>query len=106
MRNQRMNIPQGPEIERKLKQEKELYEGQLKAQSLSLNNALCVYINKLNESLNLLSPVQAHIIDKALIQWKREQQLAGNGYKYMKDIDVIQTWLVLLYIFSKLHGLI
>jgi len=92
MRNQRMSIPQGPEIERKLKQEKELYEGQLKTQSLSLNNALCVYINKLNESLNLLSPVQAHIIDKALIQWKREQQLAGNGYKYMKDIDVIQTW--------------
>jgi len=92
MRNQRMTIPQGPEIERKLKQEKELYEGQLKTQSLSLNNALCVYINKLNESLNLLSPVQAHIIDKALIQWKREQQLAGNGYKYMKDIDVIQTW--------------
>lgn len=96
MRNQRMNIPQaqGPEIERKLKQEKELYEGQLKTQSLNLNNAICIYINKLNESLNLLSPVQAHIIDKALIQWKREQQLAGNGYKYMKDIDVIQTWYV------------
>lgn len=92
MRNQRMSIPQGPEIERKLKQEKESYEAQLKTQSLSLNNALCVYINKLNESLNLLSPVQALIIDKALIQWKREQQLAGNGYKYMKDIDVIQTW--------------
>lgn len=96
MRNQRMSIPQGPEIERKLKQEKELYEGQLKTQSLSLNNALCIYINKLNESLNLLSPVQSHIIDKALIQWKREQQLTGNGYKYIKDIDVIQIWYLLI----------
>ncbi|VVC45316.1 p53-like transcription factor, DNA-binding,STAT transcription factor, DNA-binding, subdomain,STAT [Cinara cedri] len=91
IRNQRMSIPQGPEIEHKLKQEKELYEEQLKTQSSSLNNAICVYVNKLNESLSLLSPVQA-IIDNALNQWKREQQLAANGYKFMNDIDVIQTW--------------
>jgi len=81
-----------PEIECKLIQEKELHKEQLKAKSLSLNNSICVYINKLNELTNLISPVQNYIIDNSLIQWKRQQQLAGNGYKYMKDIDVIQTW--------------
>jgi len=81
-----------PEIECKLTQEKELHQGQLKAKSLILNNSISIYINKLHELTNLISPVQAHIIDKSLIQWKRQQQLAGNGYKCMKDIDVIQTW--------------
>ncbi|XP_022177846.1 signal transducer and activator of transcription 5A-like isoform X2 [Myzus persicae] len=80
------------EIECKLIQEKELYQGQLKAKSLTLNNSLSVYINKLHELTNLINPVQVYIIDKSLIQWKRQQQLAGNGYKCMKDIDVIQTW--------------
>ncbi|XP_026810349.1 signal transducer and activator of transcription 5B-like isoform X3 [Rhopalosiphum maidis] len=91
-KSQRMNTSVLPNIECKLIQEKELHEEQLKAKSLSLNNSICVYINKLNELTNLISPVQNYIIDNSLIQWKRQQQLAGNGYKYMKDIDVIQTW--------------
>lgn len=92
-KSQRMNsTSELPEIECKLIQEKELHKEQLKAKSLSLNNSICVYINKLNELTNLISPVQNYIIDNSLIQWKRQQQLAGNGYKYMKDIDVIQTW--------------
>lgn len=92
-KSQRMNSTLDlPEIESKLIQEKELHKEQLKAKSLSLNNSICVYINKLNELTNLISPVQNYIIDNSLIQWKRQQQLAGNGYKYMKDIDVIQTW--------------
>ncbi|KAL5244355.1 hypothetical protein ACI65C_011765 [Semiaphis heraclei] len=80
-----------PEIECKLIQEKELHQGQLKAKSLTLNNSISGYVNKLNELTNLISPVQAYIIE-SLIQWKRQQQLAGNGYKCTKDIDVIQTW--------------
>jgi len=92
-KSQRMNSTSDlPEIESKLIQEKELHKEQLKAKSLSLNNSICAYINKLNELTNLISPVQNYIIDNSLIQWKRQQQLAGNGYKYMKDIDVIQTW--------------
>jgi len=92
-KNQRMNSTSDlPDIECKLIQEKELHKEQLKSKSLSLNNSICVYINKLNELTNLISPVQNYIIDNSLIQWKRQQQLAGNGYKYMKDIDVIQTW--------------
>jgi len=81
-----------PEIECELIRKQELHEGQLKAKSLILNNSICVYVNKLNELTNLISPVQAYIIDKSLVQWKRQQQFAGNGYKCMMDIDVIQTW--------------
>lgn len=91
-KSQRMsNTSVIPEIECKLIQEKELHQGQLKAKSLTLNNSISVYVNKLNELTNLISPVQAYIIE-SLIQWKRQQQLAGNGYKCTKDIDVIQTW--------------
>lgn len=96
-KNQRMtsvsSVPS--EIEIQLIREKELHDVQLNAKSLSLNHSIGVYVNKLNELTNLLSPVQAYIIEKSLNQWKRQQQLAGNGYKYLKDIDVIQTWLVL-----------
>lgn len=81
-----------PEIVLKLKLEKESYEQQLRAKSYNLNNSICVYINKLNESLNMISPVQAYIIDKVLVQWKREQQLAGNGYSPKTDIVSIQKW--------------
>ncbi|XP_060870329.1 signal transducer and activator of transcription 5B-like [Metopolophium dirhodum] len=81
-----------PEIECELIRKKELHEGQLKAKSLTLKNSISVYINKLNELTNLISPVQAYIIDRSLVQWKRQQQFAGNGYKCMMDIDVIQTW--------------
>jgi len=86
------SISVSPEIECKLIQEKELHEGQLQAKCLSLNNSICVYVTKLNELTNLLGPVQSYIIDRSLIKWKRQQQLAGNGYKYTKDIDIIQTW--------------
>lgn len=81
-----------PEIECQLTRNKELHEGQLKAKTLILNNSISVYINKLNELTNLINPVQAYIIDKSLVQWKCQQQFAGNGYKCMMDIDVIQTW--------------
>lgn len=81
-----------PDIECELIRKKELLEGQLKARSLTLNNSISIYVNKLNELTNLISPVQAYIIDKSLVQWKCQQQFAGNGFKCMMDIDVIQTW--------------
>lgn len=81
-----------PEIECELIRKKEFHELQLKAKSLALNNSISVYVNKLNELTKLISRVQSYIIDNSLVQWKRQQQFAGNGYKCMMDIDVIQTW--------------
>ena len=35
------------------------------------------------------------ILDDELIQWKRRQQLAGNGGPPEGTLDVLQTWWVL-----------
>lgn len=70
----------------------ELYDEQIKIQISKLNDNFCTYINKLNESLNLLGPIKTQIIEKTSIQWKREQQLVGNGYQHKMDLNVIQTW--------------
>lgn len=69
-----------------------LYDEQIQIQIARLNDTLCVYIDKLNESLNLMDPIKTQIIEKTSIEWKREQQLVGNGYKYKMDLNVIQTW--------------
>jgi hypothetical protein len=81
-----------PEVVRKLKLEMESFEQQLRAKSYNLKSSICAYINKLNESLNMISPIQAYVIDKVLVQWKREQQLVGNGYNHKTDIVSIQKW--------------
>ena len=36
--------------------------------------------------------VQAQVLDKELIRWKREQQLAGNGQPMTANLETLQEW--------------
>ena len=36
--------------------------------------------------------VQTQVLDKELIRWKRDQQLAGNGHPINMSLEVLQEW--------------
>ena len=36
--------------------------------------------------------VQTHVLEKELINWKREQQLAGNGKQMTLSLETLQEW--------------
>ena len=39
--------------------------------------------------------VQVEVLDKQLIRWKRDQQLAGNGFQMNPGfLDTLQEWYV------------
>ncbi|XP_031697317.1 signal transducer and activator of transcription 5B-like [Anarrhichthys ocellatus] len=44
------------------------------------------------KTLTLLRKQQTLILDEELIQWKRRQQLAGNGGPHEGGLDVLQSW--------------
>uniref|UniRef100_A0A671V551 Signal transducer and activator of transcription n=1 Tax=Sparus aurata TaxID=8175 RepID=A0A671V551_SPAAU len=44
------------------------------------------------KTLALLRKQQTLILDEELIQWKRRQQLAGNGGPHEGGLDVLQSW--------------
>ena len=47
---------------------------------------------KHQETLALLRKQQTIILDDELIQWKRRQQLAGNGGPPEGPLDGLQAW--------------
>ena len=47
------------------------------------------------KTLGLLRKQQTLILDEELIQWKRRQQLAGNGGPHEGGLDVLQSWYIL-----------
>lgn len=47
--------------------------------------------------LALLRKQQTLILDEELIQWKRRQQLAGNGGPHEGGLDVLQSWYTTVY---------
>lgn len=57
------------------------------------------YLQDLSEqhqkTLALLRKQQTLILDEELIQWKRRQQLAGNGGPDEGGLDVLQSWYVI-----------
>lgn len=64
-----------------------------------LNIWLAVCLQDLLEqhqkTLALLRKQQTLILDEELIQWKRRQQLAGNGGPHEGGLDVLQSWYIL-----------
>ena len=46
------------------------------------------------KTLALLRKQQTLILDEELIQWKRRQQLAGNGGPHEGGLDVLQSWYI------------
>lgn len=49
---------------------------------------------KHQKTLQLLRKQQTIILDDELIQWKRRQQLAGNGGPPEGGLDILQSWCV------------
>lgn len=49
-------------------------------------------VEKLKDTYALLKGLQAIILEEELINWKREQQLAGNGETFNNNLDTIQEW--------------
>lgn len=47
---------------------------------------------KHQKTLQLLRKQQTIILDDELIQWKRRQQLAGNGGPPEGGLDILQSW--------------
>lgn len=47
---------------------------------------------KHQKTLALLRKQQTVILDDELIQWKRRQQLAGNGGPPEGGLDILQSW--------------
>ena len=53
---------------------------------------------KHQKTLALLRKQQTVILDDELIQWKRRQQLAGNGGPPEGGLDILQSWYIYLHI--------
>ncbi|KAK7919526.1 hypothetical protein WMY93_010810 [Mugilogobius chulae] len=54
---------------------------------------LCLGLSEQHQkTLALLRKQQTLILDEELIQWKRRQQLAGNGGPHEGGLDVLQSW--------------
>lgn len=52
------------------------------------------------KTLALLRKQQTLILDEELIQWKRRQQLAGNGGPHEGGLDVLQSWYISYLLFN------
>lgn len=56
---------------------------------------------KHQKTLQLLRKQQTIILDDELIQWKRRQQLAGNGGPPEGGLDILQSWCVAFHLPSR-----
>lgn len=70
------------------------------SEAVELCSSFCVQdlAEKHQKTLQLLRKQQTIILDDELIQWKRRQQLAGNGGPPEGGLDILQSWWVLLYL--------
>ena len=59
----------------------------------SMQNHQSQLINAFVYIYNAVKDVQVEVLDKQLIRWKRDQQLAGNGYQMSPAfLDTLQEW--------------
>merc|ERR1712240_163782 len=49
-------------------------------------------LRDLFSNFNEAKKLQAEILDKELLKWKQEQQLAGNGLKMTQSLEYIQDF--------------
>lgn len=58
-----------------------------------LSNYQLHIVEKLKEEYLGVSALIHRMIDTELLSWKRNQQLAGNGYDFdIGHLDILQTW--------------
>ena len=65
----------------------------IRAKYLNLTNQRSALTDAFKQMYEMYKEVQHIVLEKELIQWKREQQLAGNGYNMNTGhLEVIQEW--------------
>jgi signal transducer and activator of transcription 5B len=76
-----------------LKTQKESMEKSIRVKYSSMQNHQSQLINAFVYIYNAVKDVQVEVLDKQLIRWKRDQQLAGNGYQMSPAfLDTLQEW--------------
>ncbi|XP_046397100.1 signal transducer and activator of transcription 5B isoform X2 [Ischnura elegans] len=76
----------------KLRRQKDVMEQVLSQKVAGLIQMRLSLADKLKETFDHLSALQARVLDVELTRWKREQQLAGNGALFNSNLDAIQEW--------------
>lgn len=77
----------------RLKKQEEAMSKSIRNKYHSLINQRSGLTNDFKQMYDVYKKVQHIVLEKQLIQWKREQQLAGNGYNTNAGhLDVIQEW--------------
>ncbi|XP_021562739.1 signal transducer and activator of transcription 5B isoform X3 [Carlito syrichta] len=75
-----------------LQQKQVALEAWLQREAQTLQQYRVELAEKHQKTLQLLRKQQTIILDDELIQWKRRQQLAGNGGPPEGSLDVLQSW--------------
>ncbi|XP_059243179.1 signal transducer and activator of transcription 5B-like, partial [Mustela nigripes] len=75
-----------------LQQKQVSLEAWLQHEAQTLQQYRVELAEKHQKTLQLLRKQQTIILDDELIQWKRRQQLAGNGGPPEGSLDVLQSW--------------
>ncbi|XP_050693053.1 signal transducer and activator of transcription 5B-like isoform X3 [Eriocheir sinensis] len=84
---------QNREMEANLRRRKELGEQQLAQKVSGLLQRRMDLAEKHKGTIDRLNILQQRILDEELINWKREQQMAGNGKSFNSGkLDQIQEW--------------
>ncbi|XP_048416231.1 signal transducer and activator of transcription 5A [Stegostoma tigrinum] len=78
--------------EQNLQQKRTSVENWLQREAQTLQQYRLDLAEKHQKTLQLLRKLQTIILDDELIQWKRRQQLAGNGGQSEGSLDVLQSW--------------
>ncbi|XP_043910653.1 signal transducer and activator of transcription 5B-like isoform X1 [Protopterus annectens] len=78
--------------EQGLQQKKASMDAWLQHEAQKLQQFRQELAEKHQKTLQLLRKQQTIILDDELIQWKRRQQLAGNGGPSEGSLDVLQSW--------------
>ena len=91
---QQLNCQQNQNIEviNKWLKEKESLDNELRHRAATLFQKRMAIIQKHTETLTDLTALQHRVLDDELIQWKRAQQLSGNGVPFDNNLDQIQEW--------------
>ena len=77
---------------KKHKAAKESMEKAIRQKYLNLSAQRSSLVNGYVEIFQAVKEVQTKVLDKELIRWKREQQLAGNGYSMSFSLETLQEW--------------
>ncbi|XP_061181038.1 signal transducer and activator of transcription 5A-like [Saccostrea echinata] len=81
------------EMRKNLEKQKKDFESVLAKGAQTLINARVEIAEKLSKNFEALEEVRHQVVDQELIEWKRQQQLAGNGAPFDPQLlDNLQKW--------------